>query len=60
VRSGKGLWRFDFLGSENFVPGSLKVKSGHVVSVDAHSVTFRINEPGERMEFGFELTSGRR
>jgi hypothetical protein len=55
---GKGLWHFDFQGAENFVPGSLKVKLGQVVSVDAHSVTFRINGQGERIEFGFELGSG--
>jgi hypothetical protein len=54
-RAGKGLWRFDFQEAESFVPGSINVKAGRVVSLDAYAVVFRVERPGERVEFTFQL-----
>jgi PKD repeat protein len=53
--AGEGLWRFDFRESENFVPGSIKVKLGQVISLHAYSVVFRVDRPGERVELSYEL-----
>jgi hypothetical protein len=40
--SGEGRWRFDFSGAANFVAGSLQVDSGDVLTLDGHSVAFRL------------------
>jgi len=54
---GGGFWRFDFSGTEHFVAGSLLVEAGNVVSLDAHSVVFRLGgSPGERIQFRYRLS----
>jgi len=54
--SGEGVWRFDFSGAEHFVPGSIEVARGDVVTRDAQRVVFRLTgKPGNRIEFTFLL-----
>lgn len=50
------LWRFDFSGTEGFVPGSIAVDAGDVVSAGSHAVVFRLagNETRIRFRFGME------
>ncbi|MGH9461617.1 MAG: PKD domain-containing protein, partial [Vicinamibacteria bacterium] len=53
---GEGLWQFDFSGDQHFIPGSIKVELGQVLSRDAHSVVFRLSgAPGERIKFTYRL-----
>jgi hypothetical protein len=55
----EGQWRFDFRESASFVPGSLHVDSGDVLSVDRTSVVFRVTGqtgmPGAPIRFRFRL-----
>jgi PKD repeat protein len=52
----EGAWRFDFSGASGFVAGSIKVKSGQVISIDSRSVVFRLSgAPGERIKFTYKL-----
>ena len=54
--SEPGQWRFDFRSDPSFVPGSLRVVHGSVVTLGAHAVVLRLSgEPGERIELTFEL-----
>jgi len=51
-----GQWRFDFRGTSTFVPGSLRVDSGEVLTVDSQSVVFRVTgKPGPPIRFRFRL-----
>jgi uncharacterized repeat protein (TIGR01451 family) len=53
---GEAIWRFDFSGAEHFVPGSIEVARGDVVTRDARQVVFRLSEkPGDRVVFTFLL-----
>jgi hypothetical protein len=54
--SGKaGQWRFDFLGSQGVVPGSLRIVAGDPVTVAESSITFRLKgTAGERIAFTFD------
>jgi hypothetical protein len=53
---GDGVWQFDFSGAEYFVPGTLRVEQGQVVSVSGHAVVFRVTETsGYRIRFVFDL-----
>jgi hypothetical protein len=49
----EGTWRFDFSSAERFAPGSIRVDSGQVVSLDGRSVVFRV---GESIKFGFHIS----
>jgi hypothetical protein len=50
------LWRFDFTGSAHFVPGSLRLVSGTVVSRDGRSIVVRMSgRSGERVRIEYEL-----
>jgi hypothetical protein len=50
------LWRFDFAASAHFIPGSIRVQTGVVVSRDAQSIVFRLSgAPGERVVFQYRL-----
>jgi hypothetical protein len=52
----EGRWRFDFRDSAGFVPGSLRVDSGDVLSLDRTSVVFRVTgKPGPPIRFRFRL-----
>ena len=52
----EGRWRFDFRGSPGFVPGSLRVDSGDVLTLDRESVVFRVTgQPGPPIRFRFRL-----
>ncbi len=54
--SREGYWRFDFSGESNFVAGSIIVRRGDVLTVDAHTVAFRVSgEAAQFVEFDFEL-----
>ena len=54
--SGEGLWKFDFSRSRHYVAGSLKAAQGHVLSIDARSITFRLSgASGERIKFTYRL-----
>jgi len=51
-----GQWRFDFRGTSRFVPGSLRVDSGDVLTLDGQSVVFRVTgKPGPAIRFRFRL-----
>jgi PKD repeat protein len=51
-----GQWRFDFRGAPRFVPGSLRVDSGEVLTIDNHSVVFRVTgKPGPPIRFRFRI-----
>jgi uncharacterized repeat protein (TIGR01451 family) len=53
---GEGFWRFDFSGGTRFVPGSIRVELGQVLSLDAYTVVFRLSgAPGERIKFTYRL-----
>lgn len=53
---GPGRWRFDFRAAVNFVPQSLRVDSGDVLTLDSHSVVFRVTgDPGPPIRFRFRL-----
>ncbi len=54
--NGPGQWQFDFSNSQGFVPGSLRVDSGQVLSLDSRRVVFRVGEgAGPRIRFRFRL-----
>ncbi len=56
--SGEGLWRFDFSRSEHFVPGSIKAAQGHVLSIDARRIVFRLSGVAdERIKFTYRLSN---
>jgi len=56
VRSTRsGLWRFDFAGVAEFVPGSIRVESGQVVSIDGSAAVFRASSSTPAVRFSFEL-----
>ena len=51
-----GRWRFDFRGAGRFVPGSLRVDSGEVLTLDSESVVFRVTgKPGPPIRFRFRV-----
>ena len=51
-----GQWRFDFRGAARFVPGSLRVDSGDVLTIDGESVVFRVTgNPGPPIRFRFRI-----
>jgi PKD repeat protein len=54
-----GRWRFDFRNAAGFVPGSIRVVSGDVLTLDASSVVFRVagaseSDPPVRFRFRLE------
>ena len=53
-----GFWRFDFAGFPEFVPGSLVVESGQVLSLDARSIVFAVRDDRPPpIQFRFDLRS---
>jgi hypothetical protein len=51
-----GFWKFDFSGTDRFVPGSLRAHAGTAVSNDGRTLVFRLSgAAGERIRFSFEL-----
>jgi hypothetical protein len=51
-----GFWRFDFKGAPNFVARSLEAQQGEVISIDSHSIVFRLSgTTGERVKFTYQL-----
>jgi PKD domain len=51
-----GRWRFDFRNAPNFVPGSLHVDSGQVLTLDRYGVVFQLNgDPAAWVRFRFRL-----
>jgi uncharacterized repeat protein (TIGR01451 family) len=55
-----GSWRFDFGGSRDFVPGSLRVEAGRVVAQDGFSITFGLGSGTGAPRFTFQMGEGRR
>ncbi len=54
--TSEGFWTFGFGQSQGFVPGTLRVESGDVVSLSPESVTFRIGRGvGPPMRFTFAV-----
>jgi PKD domain len=49
------LWRIDFSGSEHFVPGSLVVEAGDIVTLDAYRVVFRLGSGTPRVRVRFQM-----
>jgi uncharacterized repeat protein (TIGR01451 family) len=52
---GQGLWRFDFSGVGQFVPGSIRTDSGQVYAEDATSVVFVVSAQ-TLLSFRFQLS----
>ena len=50
-----GRWRFDFRNAANFVPGSLRVDRGEVLTLDSYSVVFRVMGESPTVRFRFLL-----
>jgi PKD domain len=51
-----GRWRFDFRNAPNFVPGSLQVDSGQVLTLDRYGVVFQLtSDPRSGVRFRFRL-----
>jgi hypothetical protein len=42
----EGIWRFDFRDAAHFVPGSIQVDSGQVVTQGPQEVVFRVSGTG--------------
>lgn len=56
-----GRWRFDFAGTARFVPGSIRVESGQVLTLEASAVEFRVDESNQAVSFTADLEDeGRR
>jgi hypothetical protein len=55
-KSDSGTWRLDFGSTRAFVPGSLRVESGQVVSQDASSVTFGLRAGTNDLRFSLQLS----
>lgn len=56
-----GRWRFDFAGTPRFVPGSIRVESGQVLTLQASAVEFRVDESHQVVSFTADLEDeGRR
>ncbi len=56
--SGEGLWKFDFSKSEHYVPGSIQAAQGHVLSIDARHIVFRLSGAAdERMKFTYRASN---
>lgn len=53
----RGHWRFEFGGSPAFLPGSIKVLSGEVLSLAGTSVVFAVHSDAAPVQFTFELKS---
>ncbi len=49
------LWRLDFSATEGFVPGSLAVEAGEVVSASSHTVIFRLTGVETRIRVRFRI-----
>jgi hypothetical protein len=55
-----GFWRFDFGASRDFVPGSIRVELGQVVSQDGATILFAVGRRAPPPRFTFEVGEGRR
>ena len=56
--SGAGLWTFDFSRSEHLVPGSIRATQGHVLSIDARHIVFRVSGAADkRIKFTYRLSN---
>ena len=53
--SEDGVWRFDFRGAPEFVPGSFIVDTGQVVSRQTHEIVFRVAPGVRRVRFRYRL-----
>jgi len=52
-----GTWRFDLSGTGGFVPGSILVESGEVLTLESRAVVFRVSGvAGERSRFRFRVS----
>jgi hypothetical protein len=49
------LWKIDFSQTEGFVPGSIAVEAGEVVSVSTHIVLFRLAGSESRIRMRFRM-----
>ncbi len=53
---GEGAWRFDFSRATGFIPGSIEVRQGQVLSTDGYTVVFRLSgTSGEQVQFKYGL-----
>jgi phosphoglucomutase len=54
----EGLWTFDFHKSEYFVPGSIRAAQGHVLSIDARRIVFRLSGTADaRIKLTYRLAN---
>ena len=54
--TGEGRWVFNFSGAPNFVPGSLAVESGQVISRGSARIVFRVGPSGAPIRFRYRLS----
>ena len=55
-----GFWPFDFGTAREFVPGSIRVELGQVLSQDGASIVFAVGRRAPPPRFTFEIGEGRR
>jgi hypothetical protein len=55
-----GSWRFDFGASSQFVRGSIRVESGHVLSLAGSSIVFALRPGAPSPRFTIQVGEGRR
>ena len=55
--AGTGRWRFDFRDTAEFVPGSLRVSRGEILTQSQHAVVFRVSGTpgGSSIRFSFRV-----
>ena len=53
-------WRFDFSSDSRFVPGSIRVESGQVLSQDGSSIVFALRPGAPSPQFTLQAGDGRR
>ena len=58
--TARGSWRFDFSSASHFVPGSIRVESGLVLSQDGSSIVFAVRPGSPSPQFTLEVGEGRR
>ena len=51
----EGFWRFDFSASPEFEPGSIRIRSGQVVSVGAATAVLRAGNGAPSVSFSFSV-----
>jgi hypothetical protein len=57
--TARGSWRFDFSSASQFVPGSIRVESGQVLSQDGSSIVFVLRQGSPSPQFTIQVGKDR-